>query len=205
MSIKRIPFHNYIREESECEGCPLSDQNRVWGEGHKDALLALCGEAPGAVEAERKRPFVGPAGKLLDEALLELKDDGIERRYLWVMNVISCRPPDNNFSHSDGVEAQRRCRPGFDGELAAIGANVIVLLGNNAMAAFGITAGVTKIRGTTFEHNSLRLLPTYHPSYVIRKGGKKSIEYEEFKGDIRYAWRLAVARGGRNSDGERTE
>lgn len=154
---------------SLCHKCPLRDRPRVWGEGPESSPLALLlGESPGAEEVEEKRPFVGPAGRMLNHALYEAD---VNRKRLWITNVISCRPPDNDLDSPEGQEAQLCCRAGLEAELSMVessGAKVLVPLGTKASHALGIPDGITRARGSVYQWKKLPVLPTFHPSYILR-------------------------------------
>lgn len=159
---------------SSCAKCPLRDQPRVWGEYPEGKpQLLLIGESPGREENEQKRPFVGPAGGLLNHVLHESE---INRHRLWVTNIISCRPPENDLGSFEGQEALRCCQKGFEAELAAAkksGVKVIVPLGTKPLNALGVTEGITRARGSVYQRGTQVILPTFHPSFILRGARKE--------------------------------
>ena len=182
---KRINPYNqnllkvFVRSESLCEECPFRGNKRVWGEGEYFGNIIICGEAPGADEDKQGRPFVGRAGKELDKALREVE---IPRRNNWITNVLSCRPPENNFNHSSSVVARNKCYSGFQQEFNFLksggkdefsGFKVIAVLGLNASRYFGIMGSMKEIHGKEFDWCGYKVIPTYHPSYIIRSHSKE--------------------------------
>jgi DNA polymerase len=129
------------------------------------ARLAVVGEAPGADEDRVGRPFVGRAGRLLDELLAEA---GLDRSTIAVLNVLQCRPPGNRTPRPDEVA---RCRGWLTRKLDLVGAELVVALGLTAAGWFlgrGVRLG--EVRGTVHPVDGRRVLPTYHPSAAIRYG-----------------------------------
>jgi len=157
---------------SKCSACPLRDRPRVWGEYPETgtAQLLLIGESPGSEESNQKRPFVGPAGGFLNHVLHEAE---INRHRLWVTNLISCKPPENDLDSFEGQEALTCCRPGLEAELnASKKTKVIMPLGTKPLHALGIEEGITRARGSVYPKKERIILPTFHPSYILR-GAKK--------------------------------
>jgi uracil-DNA glycosylase len=151
-----------------CTACPELAATRttvVVGDAPAGARLALVGEAPGAEEDKAGRPFVGKAGRLLDQLLVEA---GLDRGTVAVVNVLQCRPPGNR---TPTTTEATRCRGWLDRKLDLLAPELVVTLGLSAAVAFlgrGITLGA--VRGTVHEVAGRRLLPTYHPSAAIRFG-----------------------------------
>lgn len=153
-----------IAEEVKvCVLCPLHDSrtNGVPGEGPADAPIVLVGEAPGREEDKRGRPFVGRAGRLLDEALIEA---GLNRGDLFITNIVKSRPPGNRRPNKGEVEA---CLPYLWRQLRAIKPDVVGLLGGLATEAILGEKKLSSARGKVFE-KGYRFIPTYHPAGVLR-------------------------------------
>ncbi len=175
-------------QHTRCIECPLQDRKKVLGftERGKGKIIIL-GEAPGKEEDETGFPFVGPAGRLLD---VMLKDVGIDRDECWVTNRILCRPPNNNFQSEEAREAVGCCSNGLFTEFQHLnnqGYECILVLGNNALGAFGLR-GIGRWKGElhmSFDAG-LKILPTYHPSYILRNGGKK---LQETQSDLWLSWK----------------
>lgn len=157
-----------------CQGCPLyvSRSNVVFGEGNEEADLVLVGEGPGAEEDKTGRPFVGRAGKLLDEGLAFI---GLSRNDVYICNIVKCRPPANRVPEEWEREA---CKIHLINQLYFIQPKVVVLLGNTAYKSItGMSAGITVARGNpiTLGGDQRIYLPTFHPAYILRNQSKKNI------------------------------
>ena len=162
---------------SACVLCKLSTGRTqvVFGVGRADADLLFVGEGPGEQEDLRGEPFVGRAGQLLTQLIEGI---GLTREDVYIANVVKCRPPGNRDPHPEEIEA---CAPWLDRQLSIIRPRVIVTLGNFATKLLLDTKeGITKLRGKEFEFSRAGvdavLLPTFHPSAVLRSGGKALAE-----------------------------
>jgi len=162
---------------ASCVLCKLATGRTqvVFGVGRADADLLFVGEGPGEQEDLRGEPFVGRAGQLLTQLIEGI---GLTRADVYIANVVKCRPPGNRDPHPDEIEA---CAPWLDRQLELIRPRVIVTLGNFATKLLLHTKdGITKIRGQEFAferagHTAI-LIPTLHPSAVLRNGGKTLAE-----------------------------
>ena len=171
--------------------CELWRQRRnpVPGEGNVDAVVIFIGEAPGHSEDVKGRPFVGAAGKLLDELLSEI---GLSRDDVYIANILKCRPPENRDPSSDEVAA---CTPFLDRQIQIIGPKLIVTLGRHATsyilskAGFPVE-GITKLHGRTFATRLFGLqvivIPTFHPAAALynvkyKRGLEDDFQIVKFK------------------------
>jgi len=177
-----------VRKTVKCEGCPLNTQTKVWGTGSYNGGIIFLGEAPGEKEDLQGEPFVGKSGKILNRALSEI---GLNRYDNWLTNVINCRPPSNNFN---SVEAQtalkRHCNRGLYEELDFLrekSYKVVVPLGKNACNALDLFGTMGELRGTLHEFYKFIVVPTYHPSYILRKGGVGTVEWYYWLEDLKNA------------------
>jgi len=160
-----------------CTRCPLAETRTqvVFGVGDPHADLMFVGEGPGADEDRIGEPFVGRAGKLLTSLVEGI---GLTRDDVYIANVVKCRPPGNRDPEPDEIEA---CAPWLDRQLNLIKPRLVVTLGNPATKSLLQTKdGITKLRGKEFAfsragHDAV-LIPTLHPSYVLRSGGKTLAE-----------------------------
>ncbi|MDQ7793517.1 MAG: uracil-DNA glycosylase [bacterium] len=176
------------RRAGDCRACSLREGCRgvVFGEGDPSARLVLVGEGPGRLEDEEGRPFVGPAGQLLDRILAAA---GFLRREVYITNVVMCRPPANRVPQPDEVAA---CLPWLRDKLAVIRPRIVLCLG--ALAAQTLLEpglSITRARGRWHEREGVLFMATFHPAAVLRDPGKKRPVWEDFS-QIRSRY-LAVA------------
>ncbi len=152
-----------------CTKCPLSGTRTqvVFGAGDPEADLMFIGEGPGEQEDLDGIPFVGRAGRLLTSLIEGI---GLDRDSVYIANVVKCRPPGNRDPLADEIES---CRPYLEAQLAFIDPAVVVTLGNFATKLLLDTKeGITKLRGREFPfRRHAVLMPTLHPSAVLRNGG----------------------------------
>lgn len=158
-----------------CTACPLHETANApvpW-EGHV-APVAIIGEAPGSNEDRHGRPFVGAAGRLLDDMLSRA---GLSRSSVVLINSICCRPPSNNFELAVKADAPARCAPLLDEQIAISGAWILVPVGNRAMNALlpDYTAPMSQMRGQPKWREHHLVVPTYHPAYALRTPNAKSL------------------------------
>jgi DNA polymerase len=151
-----------------CQRCKLgaTRKNLVFGVGNPKARLVFVGEGPGADEDAQGEPFVGDAGKMLNRIIAAM---GLKREDVYICNVVKCRPPQNRPPESDEVSA---CSPFLLRQLASIKPEAIVALGTSAAQALLQTkVPISKLRGKFHDFHGMPLMPTYHPSYLLRTGG----------------------------------
>jgi uracil-DNA glycosylase family 4 len=173
----------FVRTASKCKDCPLRDRKRVWGQG-KLTGIALIGEAPGQEEDFEGKPFVGRAGKVLTWGV---ESAHIPRESLWLTNALACRPPGNKIDSSEAQQALMCCKPGFDEELEYLqrsNIRVLVPLGATALRALDLDGSITKVRGSVYQVGSFVVVPTFHPSYIMRAQFKKETSEVTYK----YVW-----------------
>jgi len=153
-----------IREEvvkcTKCELCKTRT-NAVPGKGSPNAKIVFIGEAPGRTEDMRGEPFVGAAGKKLDDALVK---NGIERDSVYITNVVKCRPPNNRVPN----ESERQsCISYLNAELDAIKPQIICILGNTASNSVLGQGEITKNRGKIIDKDGKKYFLTFHPAAII--------------------------------------
>ncbi len=155
-------------EARECVRCPLHQTrtNVVFGAGSADADLMFIGEAPGANEDRMGLPFVGQAGKLLDKLLAEI---GLERKSVWICNVLKCRPPDNRDPHPNEIES---CQDYLASQVELIEPVVICTLGNFSTKLLrGDTTGISRLHGQEemriIGPRAVRHYPLFHPAAAL--------------------------------------
>jgi DNA polymerase len=173
---------------STCTRCPLAEGRTqvVFGVGDPAADLLFVGEGPGREEDLAGEPFVGRSGKLLDRLMWD--EIGLTRAHCYIANVVKCRPPNNRDPAPVEIEA---CRPYLEEQIAIIDPAVIVTLGNFATKLLLDTPrGIRDLRGQVVERDGRRIVPTYHPAYVLRAGGEAMAE---MRADLVRAKRLIGA------------
>ncbi len=162
-------FGELEHEALACTKCPLSKTRTqvVFGVGDATADLMFVGEGPGAEEDRQGVPFVGRAGQLLTRLI---EDIGLRRDDCYIANVVKCRPPGNRDPQPLEIES---CRPYLEAQLGFIDPKVVVTLGNfSTKLLLDTKEGITKLRGREFPFRSeSTLIPTLHPSAVLRTGG----------------------------------
>ncbi len=151
---------------ADVRGCPLcklarTRKNAVPGEGQTSAKIMFIGEAPGRSEDEKGKPFVGAAGRILDDLL---KKAGIERSQEFITNIVKCRPPNNRVPEEDELIA---CRPYLDRQIALIKPKVICILGRTAYSSILGGSSITANRGKIVERSGQKYFSTFHPAAVI--------------------------------------
>jgi len=162
-----------LRHDRECPHCTTatSHTQTVFGEGSPDAAVMFVGEAPGADEDKQGEPFVGRAGELLTKIINAM---GLSRDDVYIANVLKCRPdmPPNTPGNRPPTPLEmQRCLPYLREQIAIIQPRVLVALGKTAMAGLtGTDESMSAMRGRWFSFENIPLLPTYHPSYLLRNG-----------------------------------
>ena len=163
-----------------CTRCGLCQrrQHVVMGEGNVQAEVMFIGEGPGQVEDETGRPFVGPAGQLLDRMLEAI---GLDRSQVYIANIVKCRPPGNRQPSDEEAEA---CIPYLREQFKLIRPKIIVCLGRTAaMHVIKKDIRITRERGIWVQKAGVWILPTYHPSALLRDetNMKKREAWEDMK------------------------
>ena len=164
------------REVRDCRLCKLgrTRTNAVPGEGHPHARIMFVGEGPGADEDAQGRPFVGAAGRLLDKIIAAMD---LNRKEVFIGNVVKCRPPGNRVPESDEVSA---CVPYLARQIELIRPDILVILGATALKALiDPKASITRMRGTWLTRSGIMVMPTFHPAALLRDPGKKVLVWED--------------------------
>jgi len=171
-------FEQIHAEIGDCTRCPLHLERKhvVHTEGNRKARLMFVGEAPGADEDIQARPFVGRAGQLLTKIIEAI---GLKREEVLIGNVNRCRPPGNR---PPTPEEATTCKPFLLREIAIVQPKVIVVLGNTAMKNLLDTReGITRLRGRFQDYKGIKVMPTFHPAYLLRDPSKKRETWEDLK------------------------
>ncbi len=180
---KSLPETNETLEDiradiGNCIRCPLHEGRTkiVHSEGNQTADLMFVGEAPGADEDAQGRPFVGRSGQLLTKIIESI---GIKREDVFIGNINRCRPPANR---APTLPEAHTCRPFLIREIAVVKPKVIVVMGNTAMKNLLDTKeGITKLRGEFQDYFGVKVMPTFHPAYLLRDPSKKREVWEDMK------------------------
>ncbi len=165
-------------EIGDCTRCELSEkrQNLVFGEGSPTARLVFVGEGPGRDEDLSGRPFVGAAGQLLDRIIAAIN---LKREDVYICNVVKCRPPNNR---TPGEKESAICGPFMLAQLAVIKPEIVVALGATA-AKFLLNGNESlgRVRGRFHPVGDLKIMPTYHPAYLLRNPQSKRAVWEDMQ------------------------
>lgn len=179
-----------VREDlGECTRCKLSSTrtNIVFGVGSPSAPLMFVGEAPGAEEDRRGEPFVGAAGQLLDRMIGAM---GWTRETVYIANVLKCRPPGNRDPAPDEVA---QCLPFLHRQIEALSPRIIVALGKPAaQALLQTSAPISALRGRFHQFRDVRVMPTFHPAFLLRSPDRKRDAWSDLKQVIDELQRLGV-------------
>ena len=171
-------FEDIRADIGECVRCPLHQGRHtiVHTEGKATARLMFVGEAPGADEDASGRPFVGRAGQLLNKIIEAI---GLKREDVLIGNVNRCRPPGNRTPTTDEAHT---CKPFLLREINIARPDVIVVLGNTAMKNLLDTKeGITRLRGQFQDYRGIKVMPTFHPAYLLRDPSKKREVWDDMK------------------------
>lgn len=162
----------------ECRMCDLAEtrKNVVFGEGNAKARVMFIGEAPGEEEDIQGRPFVGRAGKLLDQLI---ERAGLRRENVYICNILKCRPPNNRDPEEKEILS---CKGYLFSQLELVQPRIICTLGRHAYnTLLAVDERITKVRGRIKEYKGTMLLPTYHPSFLLRNQDKIKEAWEDME------------------------
>lgn len=162
----------------DCKRCNLcaTRTHLVFGAGNARAELMFVGEGPGADEDMQGLPFVGKAGQLLTKMIEAM---GLSREQVYIANIIKCRPPHNRNPQADEIAA---CRPFLDQQITAIQPRIICALGTfAAQTLLNTQTRISDLRGRFHDLNGVKVLPTFHPAYLLRNPGQKKRVWEDLQ------------------------
>jgi DNA polymerase len=190
-AVERPRTLQMVREElGDCTRCALHEGRNqiVFGDGSERADLMFVGEAPGAEEDRTGIPFVGRAGELLDKMVVAM---GWSRSEVYIANVLKCRPPQNRDPRPEEVEA---CEAFLARQIQVIRPRIIVTLGKPAAhLLLRSTAPISALRGRWQEYMGIRLMPTFHPAYLLRNPAKKRETWADLQAVMAELERLGIA------------
>jgi len=179
----------------DCTRCKLAPgrTNLVFGVGDPNAELMFVGEGPGADEDLRGEPFVGRAGQLLTD-IIE-RGMGMTRAEVYICNVVKCRPPENRNPEPDEVAA---CEPFLFRQIEIVKPKIIVGLGTFAVQALlKVKTPISKLRGNWSEVRGIRMMPTFHPAYLLRNPADKRLVWQDIQHVMKALDRPIPGRSGR--------
>ena len=168
-----------VREElGDCKRCKLHRTRRsiVFGEGNEKAALMFIGEGPGYEEDVQGRPFVGRAGQLLTRIIESIH---LSREEVYIANIIKCRPPQNRNPEPDEIQS---CNPFLTKQIHAIQPKIICALGTfSAQTLLKTDTKITALRGKFYDLEGIKVIPTYHPAFLLRNPERKREVWEDMK------------------------
>lgn len=163
----------------DCHRCKLGSgrTHLVFGAGNPRARIMFIGEGPGRDEDLQGEPFVGRAGQLLTDIIT--KGMGLKRADVYIANVVKCRPPENRNPEADEVAS---CEPFLKKQIELVRPEIIVALGKFAVQTLlQSKVPITRLRGNWHSYQGIRLMPTFHPAYLLRNPGDKKLVWEDIK------------------------
>ncbi len=167
-------LHQRIASCPDCALCRTRTK-AVPGEGPPNAELLFVGEAPGFYEDQQARPFVGPAGRFLEELLASI---GLRRDQVFIANVVKCRPPNNRDPLPGEIDA---CRKYLERQIELIKPKVIVSLGRYSLAWFFPRDTISKVHGQAKVRDGVHFMPMYHPAAALHAGNMRKVILEDFQ------------------------
>jgi uracil-DNA glycosylase len=178
MKARKESLQDIVDSIGDCRRCPLWKDRKtiVFGEGNPRAKLMFIGEGPGADEDAQGRPFVGRAGQLLDKMIAAMK---LKREDVYIANVVKCRPPGNRAPKPLEAEA---CMQFLDRQIRVIEPEIICALGTvSAQYLLSTDRPISVMRGKFHDRNGIKLMPTYHPAYLLRNPDAKKIVWDDLQ------------------------
>jgi len=167
-------LHQRIASCPDCDLCRTRTR-AVPGEGPPNAEVLFVGEAPGFYEDQQARPFVGPAGRFLDELIASA---GLRRDQVFITNVVKCRPPNNRDPLPGEVDA---CRKYLQRQIELIQPKIIVSLGRYSLAWFSPRDAISKVHGQAKVRDGVYFIPMYHPAAALHAGNMRKVIEEDFR------------------------
>jgi DNA polymerase len=166
------------KELGDCKRCKLHRTRRtiVFGEGNGKAALIFIGEGPGYDEDVQGRPFVGKAGQLLTKIIQSIN---LSREEVYIANIIKCRPPQNRNPEPDEIQS---CHPFLMKQISVIRPKIICALGTfSAQTLLKTDTKITALRGKVYDLDGIKVIPTYHPAFLLRNPERKREVWEDMK------------------------
>lgn len=173
---KRRALAMIAKRAAACKDCSLSQgrTNSVPGEGNPDAEIMFIGEGPGFYEDQQGRPFVGASGKFLDDLLRTIS---LDRKTVFIANVVKCRPPQNRDPQPEEIAA---CSTYLDAQIAAIEPKVIVTLGRHSMQRYFPGEAISRVHGQPRRRDDMIIVPMYHPAAALHQASLRKVIEADF-------------------------
>jgi DNA polymerase len=175
---KTLTLAEVRKELGDCKRCKLHRTRKtiVFGEGNEKATLMFIGEGPGYDEDVQGRPFVGRAGQLLTKIIESIN---LSREEVYIANIIKCRPPQNRNPEPDEIES---CSPFLMKQISSVQIKIICALGTfSAQTLLKTDAKITALRGKLYDLQGIKVIPTYHPAFLLRNPERKREVWEDMK------------------------
>ena len=176
--LETLTLADVRKELGDCQRCKLHRTRKtiVFGEGNEKATLMFIGEGPGYDEDVQARPFVGRAGQLLTKIIESIN---LSREEVYIANIIKCRPPQNRNPEPDEIES---CNPFLMKQIRVIQPRIICALGTfSAQTLLKTNTKITALRGKLYELEGIKVIPTYHPAFLLRNPERKREVWEDMK------------------------
>ena len=176
--VSKETLQDVLDDLGKCSHCRLAQERThiVFGAGNPDARLLFIGEGPGSEEDKQGQPFVGAAGRLLSKIIQAMN---LTRDQVYICNIIKCRPPGNRNPEPEEIKV---CMPYLLRQIDAVSPEFICTLGSvAARTLLGTTEYISKLRGRFHEYRGIKVMPTYHPAYLLRNPEKKRDVWEDMK------------------------
>ena len=173
-----VTLEDVRKELGDCKRCKLHRTRRtiVFGEGNEKATLMFIGEGPGYDEDVQGKPFVGKAGQLLTKIIQSVN---LSREEVYIANIIKCRPPQNRNPELDEIQS---CHPFLMKQISVIQPKIICALGTfSAQTLLKTDTKITALRGKLFDLEGIKVIPTYHPAFLLRNPERKREVWEDMK------------------------
>lgn len=165
-----------VKNCTKCQELSITRTNTVFADGNVNSKLAIIGEAPGKDEDLQAKPFVGRAGQLLNNIL---KACNLTRENVYILNILKCRPPNNRNPNQEEIT---NCKPFLELQIKIVNPDIIICLGSiAAKTLLNTETNISELRGNWYNYKNIKVMPTYHPSFLLRNPAAKKLVWEDFK------------------------
>jgi len=188
VAVENLSLNELRAVALNCHLCKLHSKRNtvVFGEGNPHAELMFIGEGPGMDEDMQGRPFVGAAGQLLDKMITAMQ---YKREDVYIANIVKCRPPGNRNPEEDEAE---QCLPYLKRQIELVSPKVIVLLGAVPLLRLLGKTGIMKLRGQWDEYNGIKVMPTFHPAFLLRSPEAKKDVWRDLQAVMQFLGKVYI-------------